>query len=200
MYKLIFTILFLKITPSFATTDVVGGVKTCFEIMDAIQRITCYDSLARGILSVSNKDGGSEKILNAAKEPIKALRRLQSRVQTGISYREYPSAVSDAKYEIDAYSREYSDKTPEYSKHLNNALIKYSDAIKAWNYKFEGRGVENLIWMPGVVNAFKNKYPELNAAETTGGLRIDSVLQILWNLAGRDIESAQTEFSILSKK
>lgn len=200
MYKLMFTIILFGITPSFAAADVSGGIKNCFEIKDAIQRITCYDSLAREILNASKQDGETEKILNAAKEPIKALRRLQSRVQTGISYRDYPGAVSDAKNEVDSYIREYGDKTPEYSRHLNNAANKYNDAIRAWNYKFEGRRVENLIWIPGVVNAFKNRYPELGAAETTGGLRIDSVLQILWNLAGRDIESAQAEFSSMNKK
>ena len=183
-----------------AIADVIGEVKSCYEIKNTAKRTACYDSLANEVSNAPKKDVETEKITSAAKEPMKALRKLQSRVQTGISYKEYPSAVSDAKYEVTSYVREYGEKTPSYSKYLNDALTKYNDAVTAWNYKFESGRVEQLIWSIGTVNAFKHKYPELSAAETTGGLRIDSVLQILWGLASNDIDSAQSELSILMKK
>ncbi len=141
-----------------------------------------------------------EKFASIAKEPIKSLRKLQSRIQTGISYRDYPNAVSDAKYEVSSFNRDYSGKTPAYSRYLNDAVVKYADAIAVWKYKFEGRGVEEWIWTTGAVSALTQRYPELSAVQKNAGLRIDSVLQFLWDLAGRDIELADQELSATLKK
>jgi peptidoglycan hydrolase CwlO-like protein len=59
----------------------------------------------------------------SAKEAVMALKKLQVRYQTGVSYKDYPTALADAKFPVQLYLESpEAESTPELSEALKNAI------------------------------------------------------------------------------
>jgi hypothetical protein len=72
----------------------------------------------------------------SAKEAIRALKKLEARVQVGISYRDYAPALGDAQFEVNLFleSPEAKSKS-ELSQSIKKAMELYLQANTIWGEK-----------------------------------------------------------------
>jgi hypothetical protein len=68
------------------------------------------------------------------KEAYRALKKIEARCQTGISYRDYGSSLGDAKFELNMFFEgpEAKDK-PELVYFLKEAMKYYEEALDLWS-------------------------------------------------------------------
>ncbi|MBM4300780.1 MAG: restriction endonuclease subunit S [Deltaproteobacteria bacterium] len=77
----------------------------------------------------------------SAKEAIEALKKLESRVQVGISYKDYGPALGETHYKVKHYlDSPESNKNPKLRNSIEKALNHYIYANNIWGYKFAGKG------------------------------------------------------------
>jgi hypothetical protein len=151
----------------------------------------------------------------SAKEALKELKKIEARTETGISYRDYPKVLADAKVEVNEFleSKE-AKKKPQLAEHIKKALDYYLIAGDIWNIKFM-RGRPNDI-IP--TNSSEGKiiyklYPKAKShlpkapsgVRTTPGLErfisqsgpdyyIPEVLNDIWGDASKEIKKAANYF------
>lgn len=72
----------------------------------------------------------------SANEAVEALKKLESRVQVGISYKDYGPALGDTHYKVKMYLESpNANKNPILAKSIGNALKHYIYANEIWGYK-----------------------------------------------------------------
>jgi hypothetical protein len=141
----------------------------------------------------------------SGKEAVRALQKLQARVEAGISYRDYPPVIGDAKFEVNLYVKSLSDK----EKYLDNLAIKirrcmdyHEIARSTWGIYFaelqQGFTRKGIIPIKDIQH-LSNIFPEITNNVT--GIRdkkfvsIAEVLGVIWKHAGKVLEEAQEELS-----
>lgn len=137
------------------------------------------------------------KAISAAKDVLKSLKKLETRVETGVSYRDYPSVLSDAKFEVKTFlGSEYSKELPEFTTAVTRAIEHFDAALSLWSHKFEGGRVRDYI-MPlwdrekAVVEDLFSDYPSLRRTAWDGkGLYIDPALSVIWGAASKKIQKS----------
>jgi hypothetical protein len=126
----------------------------------------------------------------AAKDALKSVRRLQAKVQTGISYRDYSPALADAKLEVTMFVESSSGKKlPEVAKLLSRAIGHYDIANSLWKIKF----TERYAWLTDkdVTKTLMAMYPEIAASkEERVNLHIEESVMMIWKAASKDIDEA----------
>ena len=146
----------------------------------------------------------NEKIIAAARKMLSALKRIETRVETGVSYRDYPSIVSDADYEVRQFSSEYGPKLPQVGLGAVKVIADYQYVLSVWKIKFNqtspsGRRPNEWVWEASQIQAVLSAYPSaISARLSDGTLSIDRVLSIVWAEASskiKDVERALTEAS-----
>jgi|YelNatPaOPRAMG01_1025707.scaffolds.fasta_scaffold76262_2 hypothetical protein len=82
----------------------------------------------------------------SAKEAIEALKKLESRVQVGISYKDYGPALGETHYKVKNYlDSPESKKNSKLRNSIEKALNHYIYANDIWKYKFAGK-VSDIIY------------------------------------------------------
>ncbi|HRY37298.1 MAG TPA: hypothetical protein P5347_01135 [Smithellaceae bacterium] len=149
-----------------------------------------------------------------AKEAIFGLKKLQARCQIGISYKDYSSAVADAKFPVNLFIESAdAEKFPDLKAAINKAMEHYETANLFWNRRMNVRQGEvmlesGLIWTKSPMGQYiSNNYPEAVAIEPTTGVNwllgnpkyypLDSVLPIMWNKASKELENATAIYSTI---
>ena len=141
----------------------------------------------------------------SAKEAIMGLKKLEARCQSGISYRDYSSALGEAKFPVNLYkeSKEAS-KNIKLTESILRAMGHYERAGSYWSYKFS-------IWELGV-NKDSEKgiieiYPDADkdayhdgartTSQTISGNRmlVDFLLRVVWREAGKELANASNLYS-----
>jgi hypothetical protein len=74
-------------------------------------------------------------------ESYRALKRIQSGVQTGIFYRDYLNLVAEARTKIELYlENPESKRQPKIAESISHILWHYNNAVKLWGIQFEQKG------------------------------------------------------------
>jgi len=83
----------------------------------------------------------------SAKEAFKALKKVEARTETGVSYKDYPEVISDAKVEVDGFLRsKEAKKNSEVAEHMKKAMDYYLLAGDIWRMKFNRGNANDLIY------------------------------------------------------
>jgi hypothetical protein len=76
---------------------------------------------------------GNVCFAQSAKDAVRALQKLQARVESGISYRDYAPALGDALFEVKLFLRSPEAKTkPELAAAVSKAMEYYQTAGEMW--------------------------------------------------------------------
>jgi hypothetical protein len=190
----------------------VEQLKECQSIKDTKKRLACFDVASQVILAVAaveqsqksdrdvrfqeqdaknraedegraqaNRDDG------AAKEALAGLKRLDTTVSTGISYRDYPKALSDAKFTVRTFRESpVSARRPLFLSQIEAAIADYENAKALWDMKFIGGGRPNRVVFTLFTDTHKmlNSYSRIGQArESNGDIVIDTALSVIWGRA-----------------
>lgn len=126
---------------------------SCEQIKESQVKLDCIEAMSgkkalppTEVTSTSPPNAGANGInssqsLLAARQALGALKKLNARVSTGISHRDYPAVLSDATFEV----RQFTDsrdaqEMPEVTEALKRALQHYVFAQRLWDLKFAGTG------------------------------------------------------------
>ncbi|MEW6615015.1 MAG: hypothetical protein AB1401_06065 [Thermodesulfobacteriota bacterium] len=134
----------------------------------------------------------------SAKEAILALKKLQVKVQTGITYKEYSPAVAEAKFPVIVFLESPEGKLDTaLSAYLSKAVRHYDNAISVWGIKFSSRRVESRIYADKNRELFEaviRMYPDspVNVTGYTKQSYIDigEMLSFIWTKASIELEKA----------
>ena len=149
--------------------------------------------------AASEKANAHDLAVKAALQALKELKRLEVRVNTGVSYADYPALLANAKFEVQQFT-DSRDATllPEAVSAMTSALEHYDDARILWNYQFADGGVPARVVstaLPGegkYVEQMAEKYKGI--AENDGAHKriwIDQGIVMVWAAASRDILETQ---------
>jgi hypothetical protein len=153
----LFTIVMLM-TSACVAAEVPGTVKECQAIKEVKKRLNCYDVAAKAAQAVEEaaqaqrqenlarqdeqrkaqeeqqRRSQREQMDVAAQDALLALKRLETRVSTGVSYAEYPNALSEAKFAIRKYhDSALSAKRAAFTGKLEEVIRDYEAASTIWS-------------------------------------------------------------------
>jgi hypothetical protein len=151
------------------------------------------------------------KKIEKSQKVMQVVKRLQIRIQTGISYRDYPSVLADPKFEVQNYISENSKDLPEFSKSLEKIMNYYSSANSIWAIKFNNRSgrVSEITCSPNeasyISSLLDGAYVSRSANLTCGeGLVINDAVNMAWAKASQSIDEAgkilQTNIEEINKE
>lgn len=150
----------------------------------------------------------SVSFAQSAKDALKALKRLEARCESGISYKEYSPALGDAQFEVNLYleSKEAKDN-PKLAMIINGIMFDYKWAKLAWDEKFSKKPLMNSIMIDSsLAQSLIKIYPDMKKPFTEGGaysvstiffmkhekLMIPGILNVIWGKASNSIKEATT--------
>jgi hypothetical protein len=138
-----------------------------------------------------------QKKIENAKKILQVVKRLQTRVETGVSFRDYPNLISDPKFEVQTYLSENNNEIPEFASNIKKAIGYYDGASSIWNLKFRnssGRFSEITCSSSeeGIINrVIDNEYVSKTANLMCGqGMLIDYAVALAWRKASQSIQEA----------
>lgn len=141
----------------------------------------------------------------SGKEAVRALQKLQARVETGISYRDYAPALGDAKFEVNLFlqSPEAKEKQ-ELASSITVSILTYELALSVWNLSFDQ--MRNRYARPGMIlknsiSQLCNGHPEVakefeawngisRQAARNDQIPAEYIIRGLWREAGKELEKA----------
>lgn len=142
----------------------------------------------------------------SAKEAIMALKKMEARTQSGISYRDYSSALGEAKFAVNMFQESKdASKDIELKESILRVMGHYEMAGTFWGYKFS-------IWEHGISGKGKKIviaiYPDASKDADSGGAVIDigggskimiveRLLPIIWSEASNELTIATKLYSKL---
>ena len=184
-------------------SGVVAAESNCKAIKNTQKRLACYDTKNKvsektETANTSATSDTNTTNINAAKATLDELKKLQSRVEIGISYREYPQALAETKAVVDKFIDSDAAKAlPEQTKDIQSALDNYLAAWNEWQYALAScPSCKNLL--SGDYPArIKERYPEVKT-QTIGGydyVYLPDVLSAAWTRASSAIASAKNKLN-----
>lgn len=108
------------------------------------------------------------------KETVMALKYLEAKTQVGIIYKDYLSALGDAKFAVNQFieSKE-SDGNPEFKEAILMTMKHFEFAQFIWSSKFAYASVTERLGSQGKVGLVLMKnYPNANKFKSEGGILI----------------------------
>ena len=133
----------------------------------------------------------------SAKDAIRALKKLEARVEAGISYKDYAPALGDAKFEVNLFLESPEAKEmPRLSEAVKKTMGHYLTANTVWQYKFIGNGVTHSLPKASALEIAK-AYPATRRyitssryAQSDGKLDIDTAISAIWKEASEELKKA----------
>lgn len=127
----------------------------------------------------------------SAKEALLALKKMEARCQSGISYQDYGPAVSDARIPINSFAEsEDGKKSSELTEFLNKAMSHYEYAGKIWQLRFnpffQGYGIIEVTSSLG--QEIGELYPKADAKNEK--YIVEEILPVVWEAAAKELEHA----------
>lgn len=143
------------------------------------------------------KSAEEQKKIENAKKILQVVKRLQTRVETGVSFRDYPNLISDPKFEVQTYLSENNNELPDFATNIKKAIGYYDGASSIWNLKFRnssGRFSEITCSSSeeSIINSVIDyEYVSRTANLMCGqGIIIDSAVALAWRKASQSIQEA----------
>jgi len=135
----------------------------------------------------------------SSKDAYKALKKLEAKIQTGISYKEYGPALGDTKFEVNMFSESAEAKEkPRLKEIFNKTIGHYEEAGTVWRYRFAGRGVPNCM-VPSdqggddsaLIQQILRSYPSTRSKiDSMGRLWYEDALKAIWQEASEELKKA----------
>jgi hypothetical protein len=137
----------------------------------------------------------------SAKESVRALQKLQARIEVGISYRDYAPALGDAKFEVNLFLQNpEAQEKKELALRIKKIMMIYEIALSAWGSSFVE--LQRGLVRPGMirivtVQPFTTDFPELEEEISAWNkitrqkdrlVLIEYVLRGIWRAAGRELQ------------
>lgn len=131
------------------------------------------------------------------KDAVMALKKMEARVQSGISYRDYGNALADAKFPVNLFMESIEvKKNPGLTDSISKVMKHYEFAGDLWNAKIKAPLDDmlhkGLIWdKKAMAKEIKDLYP--NVPPPSGLLvkyySVDLVLSVIWAEASKELEN-----------
>lgn len=109
----------------------------------------------------------------SATEAVRSLKKLEARVQVGISYRDYAPALGDTKFEVNLFMEGLdAKKKVKLAESIARVMIHYQYAGSTWNFGFSGATGcgDGAIWIESdTAKKALKLYPKAKEPYTEGG-------------------------------
>ncbi len=135
----------------------------------------------------------------SSKDAYNALKKLEAKIQTGISFKEYSPALGDAKFEVNMFSESAEAKEkPRLKEIFNRTMGHYEEAGMVWRYRFAGKSVPNCM-VPSeqggddsaLIEQISRTYPSTRLKiDSMGRLWYDDALKAIWQEASEELKKA----------
>jgi hypothetical protein len=190
----------------FRNTDLEGEFRADLRITMKKVAPLLFCFIVFSILSVSTQTPlpfilePSTAMAASAQEALTALKKLQSRCEIGISYRDYSGALADANYEVKEYKNSDAARQNQELKYIiAMALGDYIIAENIWEIKVGARKhfVEpnDELWQlflkiyPDAIYLMKTEYSDI-LKKSTQSAYLEEMLSYAWGEAGKKIQKA----------
>jgi hypothetical protein len=133
----------------------------------------------------------------SAKEAVMALKKLQTRVEVGVSYEEYFPALGEAKFPVTLYLESpEAAKNPQLKAAVEKSLGHYQLVARTWqNYIDDYSGFMGWRCNRSFICTEKgdmliSEYPEVDNARHEYGYSKEVVFGVIWAYASADVKKA----------
>jgi hypothetical protein len=138
-------------------------------------------------------------LAQSPKDALRALQKLQARVESGISYRDYGPVLGDAKFEVNLFLRSPEAKEkPELATAIERTMGHYQMALVIWQFKFV-RHSDDAIYLREVdISSVLRIYPKIQvrpSAYLGSWVYIPEALNVIWEEAAKELEKVISLFS-----
>jgi len=135
-----------------------------------------------------------QRFAAAANDALRALRRLTTRIETGISYRDYAPALSEAKLEIRTFADgEHASANQEFTERLNIAIAHFELAHLVWQERFRSYGRPlDLLYDQNLSHRLLATYPAMSGAKdsSSGRVLIQAAVAVIWKYGAEEVDAA----------
>jgi len=131
-------------------------------------------------------------------DAFKSLKKVEAKIESGVSYEAYPQVLADAKQKVDMFLESSKAKTyPQFAYHIKTAMDYYMTAEDVWDIKFNCKD-EFVMEMIGINTncgrQIKRLYHNSKAEILPGNLGpfyvISNVLRNIFNDASNQLKKA----------
>lgn len=136
----------------------------------------------------------------SANDAILALKKLEARVETGISYKDYAPVLGETKYSVKLFlDSSEAKENPELAFHIKSAMQYFEIANFIWEYKYRNRRVEHFIPKDDDYGKLiLEKFPDIEIHQF--GIYISDALSRYWNEASKEIQLGSNAHENLNSK
>jgi hypothetical protein len=191
---------------------------TCQTLKDIQKRLSCYDSVVPRLIAVEaalreqrisfqkEQAAVGEKLENernrrASDEVLLALRRMESRTSSGISYRDYSLPLSELVLAVRQFNESPASKSNvEFGRLINSALAHYKFAGVVWGSVFDNPRNSDHNFIKGTNQVYRDLmgdyYPEIVKHSTNEfGIHLQGALLTIWRRAEAASDEAAKKIS-----
>jgi hypothetical protein len=122
-----------------------------------------------------------------------ALKKLEAKCETGISYKDYGPVLGDTKFEVNMFLESSAAKeNPELTNSIKVAMDHYEFAMLVWNEMIK-RPPNSSFWPQPLWEASLKKYPEVFKDPWMGLIqsnKYDEFLSLIWSKAKAELKKA----------
>ena len=137
-------------------------------------------------------------LAQTAQDALKSLKNIETKIQTGVSYQDYPQIVADVNREVNMFLESNgAKKNPQFAKNIKMAMDYYMTAKEIWDIKFNCMD-DFVLEAIGINNdcgkAIKRLYPNSKAEILPGSFGpvyvIQNILRSIFNDGSKELRKA----------
>ncbi len=147
----------------------------------------------------------------SGKEAFKALKKLEAKVEIGISYQKYRETLGDTNADVKLFlESNEAGNSPELSRSISKVMLNYKDAADLWGQYIESRGKldfydldnphEARQFYPDLIDSYQRilkKYPKAYDKVIVRPemvhkriINLNDILQVIWSEASKELKKA----------
>jgi len=135
----------------------------------------------------------------SSKDSYRALKKLEAKIQAGISYKEYGPALGDAKLEVNLFSESPEAKEKSRLNEIfNKSMSHYEEAGMVWRYQFAASRLPSCM-VPSeqggndspLIQQILRSYPMARSkVDSMGRLSYSDAIKAIWQEASEELKKA----------
>ena len=132
------------------------------------------------------------------KDAFKSLKKVEAKIESGVSYQDYQQVIADTKHEVDMFlESSEANKNHQFAYHIKTSIDYYMTAENIWDIKFNCQ--DDIVMEIIGVNSncgrqLKRLYPNSKAEILPGNLGpvyvVSNVLRNIFNDASKQLKKA----------